>query len=75
MINDACKIMKLPQDTFDKVRGDNESLAGLVLELAGEFPVTNALITCGDFDFTVLETFKNRIQQVKVTIKPKLEKE
>lgn len=75
MINDACKAMKLPQDTFDKVRGESESLAGLVLELAGEFPVTNALITCGDFDFTVLETFKNRIQQVKVTIKPNIEKE
>ena len=75
MINDACKAMKLPQDTFDNVRGESESLAGLVLELAGEFPVTNALITCGDFDFTVLETFKNRIQQVKVTIKPNIEKE
>lgn len=75
MINDACKAMKLTQDTFDNVRGENESLAGLVLELAGEFPVTNSLITCGDFDFTVLETFKNRIQQVKVTIKPKTEKE
>jgi len=75
MINDACKIMKIPQDTFDKIRGESESLAGLVLELAGEFPSPNSLINCGDFDFTVLETYKNRIQQVKVTIKPNTEKD
>ena len=75
MINDACKAMKIPQDTFDNVRGESESLAGLVLELAGEFPAINSLIACGDFDFTVIETYKNRIQQVKVTIKPNNEKE
>lgn len=71
MIHDVCKTMKLPPDTFDKVRGDSESLAGLVLELAGEFPVVNTVIHCGDFEFTVLESFKNRILQVKVSIKPK----
>lgn len=70
MIHDACRAMKLPQDTFDKVRGESESMAGLVLELAGEFPVADTKIPCGDFEFTVLESFKNRILQVKVTIKP-----
>jgi gliding motility-associated protein GldE len=73
-INDACKAMKLPLDTFDGVRGESESLAGLVLELAGEFPVTNSVIPCGDFEFTVIEAFKNRIMQVKVTINRKTEK-
>lgn len=75
MINDACRAMKLPQDTFDKVRGESESIAGLILELAGEFPEINTIIPCGDFDFTVLEAFRNRIFQVKVTIKPISEKE
>jgi gliding motility-associated protein GldE len=75
MVHDACRAMKLPLDTFDKVRGESESLAGLILELAGEFPATNTVIPCGDFEFTVLESFKNRIMQVKVTIKPKVEKE
>ena len=74
MIHDACRAMKLPQDTFDKVRGDSESMAGLILELAGEFPIPDTKIPCGDFEFTVLESFKNRILQVKVTIKPISEK-
>jgi putative hemolysin len=69
MLHDVCKTMKLPPDTFEKVRGESESLAGLVLELAGEFPAVNAVVNCGDFDFTVLESYKNRILQVKVTIK------
>ena len=73
MIHDICRAMNLPQDTFDRVRGDSESIGGLVLELAGEFPKVNDVIHCGDFDFTVLESDKNRILQVKVTIKTHFE--
>lgn len=73
MIHDMCRAMKIPQDTFDRVKGDSESIGGLVLELAGEFPKMNDEISCGDFDFTVLEVNKNRILLVKVTIKNQLE--
>lgn len=69
MITDACKAMGLPADTFDQVRGESESLAGLVLELAGEIPKENQVITIGDFEFTVMEVDKNRIKKVKVTIR------
>lgn len=68
MIHDMCKTMHLPMDTFDKVRGESESLGGLMLELAGEFPDLNAVVSAGDFDFTVLEIESNRIRMVKVTI-------
>ena len=70
MIHELCKTMKLPINTFDKVRGESESLAGLLLELAGEFPAINTVIPCGDFDFVVLQEENNRIQLVKVSIKP-----
>ena len=69
MINDLCKAMNLPADTFDKVRGDSDSLAGLVLEIAGEFPQVNEEVTSGDFIFVPLEINKNRIDKVKVIIK------
>lgn len=71
MIMDVCKAMNLPLDTFENVKGDSDSLAGLVLELAGEIPQQNQVIAGDDFDFTVLEVLKNRIQKIKVTIKPK----
>jgi gliding motility-associated protein GldE len=73
MIHDMCRTINLQQDTFDRVKGDNESVAGLVLELAGEFPKVNDVINSGDFDFTVLEIDKNRILLVKVTIKNQTE--
>lgn len=71
MIHDLCKTMRLPIDTFDKVRGESESVGGLVLELAGEFPKVNDEIKSNDFIFTVLETSNNRILSVKVTVKSK----
>ena len=71
MIHDMCRIMKLPMDTFDKLRGESESLAGLILEVAGEFPTEDWVIPCGDFEFGIMKVENNRIQLVKVTIKPK----
>lgn len=73
MINDVCKIMELQTDTFDQVKGESDSLAGLVLELAGEIPQPNQVVSSGDFIFTVLEVAKNRLQKIKVSIKPREE--
>ena len=69
MINDACKAMNLVMDTFDRVRGDSDSMAGLVLEIAGEFPQVNEEVVSGDFIFIPLEINKNRIDKVKVVIR------
>jgi gliding motility-associated protein GldE len=69
MINDVCKTLNLPVDTFDDVKGESDSLAGLILELAGEIPKVNDVIPCGDFEFTVLEADSSRIKKVKIRIK------
>ncbi len=70
MINDACKAMKLPADTFDTVRGDSDSLAGLVLEIAGEFPQVNEEVVSGGYTFIPLEITRNRLDKIKITIHP-----
>lgn len=70
MINDVCKAMDLPVDTFDGVRGDSDSLAGLILEIAGHFPAVNDSLVSGDFEFTILELDRNRIKKVKIAVKP-----
>ena len=61
------------QNKFDDVRGDSDSLAGLILELGGYIPQANDVITCDDFEFTILEVQRNRINKVKVVIKPMVE--
>lgn len=70
MIHDACTLMGLPVNTFDEVRGDSDSIAGLMLELAGEIPKVNDILTVGDFVFTILEVDRNRIRKVKVAVQP-----
>ena len=60
--------MHLSIDVFDEIRGESDSLAGLVLELIGEIPQIGQLIKSKYFDFTVLEIEKNRLQKIKVTI-------
>jgi CBS domain containing-hemolysin-like protein len=69
MIFDVCKAMSLSLDTFDSIKGESDSLAGLVLEIAGEIPQANHVIVQGDFEFTVLEIEKNRLKKIKVAIK------
>ena len=69
MLNDVCKAMLLPVDTFDEVKGDSDSLAGLILELSGKIPKVNDMIPCGDFEFTILDADSSRIKKVKVTVK------
>jgi gliding motility-associated protein GldE len=69
MINDVTRLMKLPADTFDNMKGESDSLAGLVLEIAGEIPQLNQVISSGNFEFIVLEIQKNRLQKIKITIK------
>ncbi len=69
MINDVCKSIGLSVDTFDAQRGDSDSLAGLVLEIAGKFPQVNEEVVSGNFIFIPLEIHKNRLNKIKLTIK------
>ncbi|HET8572846.1 MAG TPA: gliding motility-associated protein GldE [Edaphocola sp.] len=66
LINDICRIMGVSFDYFDNTRGESDSLAGLVLEIAGKFPTINECISFADFEFTVLAIEKLRISKVKV---------
>jgi CBS domain containing-hemolysin-like protein len=72
MLNDVCKMMNLSLDTFDEAKGESDSLAGLILELAGEIPKVNDVLTIGDFEFVIQEVDVNRIRKVKVSVKRQL---
>ena len=68
LINDVCRIMGEPVETFGSIRGESDSLAGLILEIAGKFPSLNETISYENFDFLILEIEKMRIKRVKVLI-------
>jgi putative hemolysin len=71
LLNDFFKVFNLDEEIFDDVKGEAETLAGLILELKGELPRKNEVISCKGFDFTVKSVDQRRIKQLQVTIKDK----
>ena len=69
LLNDFCKVMEVDNDVFDQVRGEADTLAGLILEIKGEFPVLYDKIKFNDFTFTIEEIDRRRIIKIKTTIK------
>lgn len=69
IIEDACAAMAKPSTSFDAVRGDSNTMGGLVLELAGDFPDENSEFETPLFTVIPLAISKNRIDKVKVIIK------
>jgi CBS domain containing-hemolysin-like protein len=68
LLTDLCRALSIPTDTFDEVKGESDSLAGLLLERVGALPAKEQIIVFGDFEFKVLELEQNRIQHVQVSI-------
>ena len=69
LLADFYKIVDVDSDEFEEASGDSDTLAGLVLELKGEFPALHEIIRYKDFVFEVLEMDAHRIVKVKVTKK------
>lgn len=68
-INDFCKIVNIDDRIFETVKGDSDTLAGLILEIQGEIPPIDTVVTFGDFDFRIISADTRRIQKIKVTLK------
>lgn len=65
---DFCRIMKTDGDVFADVEGDAETLAGLLLEIKGEFPQLHERIVYRNFTFEVMEMDERRISKIKVIV-------
>ena len=69
-LTDFYKITKVDEEAFDEVAGDADTLAGLLLELKGEFPSLHEKVTYSHYEFEVLEMDNRRILKVKFTVQP-----
>lgn len=69
LLNDFFKVTELEAEAFEDVRGEAETLAGLILELEGDFPAMNDKMDCKNIRFTVTDLDKRRIKQIRVQIK------
>ncbi len=71
LLSDLYKILDLDDETFEEVEGDADSLAGLLLEIKGDFPELNEKIDYKNFTFVVTELDGHRISKIKVIIHEK----
>jgi len=69
LLNDFFKIAEIDEDDFVKVTDEVETLAGLILELKGDFPVKNERIDYGRYVFEIVAADNRRIKKVKLFIK------
>jgi len=68
LLSDFFKIMDLDDETFEEVEGDADSLAGLLLEIKGDFPELHERIDYKNFTFEVTALDEHRISKIKVIV-------
>ena len=71
LLNDFFKISGIIEDDFGDLCEDSDTLAGLILELKGDFPKINETIDYRNYHFTILEIEKQRIIKVKLVVEEK----
>lgn len=64
LLNDFYRITGIEDDPFEEVRGESETLAGLLLELLEEIPVKGRTISAGGFKFTIESIENRRIREI-----------
>jgi gliding motility-associated protein GldE len=70
LLGDFYKISKCDDTVFNEIKGDADTLAGLILELKGEIPALHEKTEYHQFVFTIEEVNDRRIKQIKVEIDP-----
>lgn len=68
LLSDFCKILNVDDEEFSEVEGDADTLAGLLLELKGDFPTLRERIDYKDYTFEIMEVEERRISKVKVIV-------
>ena len=68
LLSDFYKILKLDDDIFEDVEGDADTIAGLLLEIKGDFPKLHEKLEYQNFTFEIMEMEERRISKVKIIV-------
>ena len=72
-LNDVCRIMQIDSAMIKEVKGESDTLAGLIIELEGRIPTKGEKIRFNNLDFTIESADNRKIKRIKVTIHPQEE--
>ena len=68
LLNDFYKTLQIQDDVFEKKKGDSDTLAGLILEVTGDFPSLNDVVKINNFTFTIISVDKRKINKIRLTL-------
>ncbi len=68
LLSDLCRILNIDDDTFTEVCGDADTIAGMLLEIKGDFLTLHERIDYKNFTFEVMAVEERRISRVKVIV-------
>jgi len=68
MINDVCRIIGASVESFDEIKGDADSIAGILLEIIGYIPKSGKEASFEQYKFRILSANDRRIERIKLTI-------
>ena len=67
LLNDVYRLMQIRNAPFEDIKGDVDSLGGLVMELSGDIPEVNEEFSYKNFRFKVLQLDGHRVRRIRVT--------
>ncbi|HCS20184.1 MAG TPA: hypothetical protein DIW47_06420 [Bacteroidetes bacterium] len=75
LLNDVCRVTDIDTSVFENVRGDSDTLGGMLIEMQGKIPNIGNRIRYNDFEFVVESADRRRIKRVKMILPGKKETE
>lgn len=68
-LKDFYRVVKIDDENdFEERKGESETIAGFVLEIAGSFPKRGEIISFKEYAFVVESLDKKRLKQIKITL-------
>ena len=68
MLNDVCRVIGIDTSSFDAIKGEADSVAGMILEMIGQIPKKDRIVEYAGFQFKITSVSKRRIEEVLITL-------
>lgn len=68
LLSDFCKIVETDEEYFSDIEGEADTIAGLILEIKGDFPYIKEELVYKDFSFKILDVEERRIKRIEVKL-------
>lgn len=68
-INDFCKVLNIDDETFNDIKGESDSLGGMLLEINGNIPKKGSIIEYQNFSFKVIDVDTRKLKEIEVIVK------